>query len=116
MASIYQCNNEFFSPREKVKLLLILVNDLRGQHFHDGFTFKELIALLQDHHNIKINVCYTTLSLTEANDVLLNNRKQIRSAQGELVVRFVKCTNGTLEIAMDIVNCCCTNCKTSSSY
>ena len=40
----------------KVKLLIVLVKDLTDQCFHNGFTFKELIALLLNHQDIKVSI------------------------------------------------------------
>ena len=37
-------------------VLILLMIDLIDQYFYEGFTYKEIMALLQNEHSLKINL------------------------------------------------------------
>ena len=45
----------------------MLMKDLRDKHFHGGFRYKEIIALLKNFHGIKVSLCALHRFLRQVN-------------------------------------------------
>ena len=59
--------NEFELLHEKllkVLLFIMLMKDLTDKYFHEGFRYREIIALLKNRRGINVSLCALQLSMS----------------------------------------------------